>query len=266
MKLTLRNLLNCIQFLIIILFNISSRSQSTLTSLNKKNNDFHSDKMVLETIKNTTFYNSSGTLENTKEITSYNMRNNVIAELRYDGNNNLKQRLTRTYDSSGTVCTARKFENWHPYLGHTIEIASYKYDSKGFLIHTNNKNQKGQMFRHTDFINNDKGDPIEIINFNGNEIIGKEKNEYNYDKNEVIINYFNQNDELVNTQKSNIDYSKINPGDIVNEYGDITKSSTYEMEIKYDKFGNWIKKKYSTIKNGKLIKKSETTRTIKYLK
>ncbi|MCR4034052.1 MULTISPECIES: hypothetical protein [Flavobacterium] len=263
---TLRNLFNWIQFLIIILFNITSHSQSTLSSLNKKNNDFHSEKIVLETITNTTFYNSSGTIEYTKEITSYNTQNNVLTELRYDGNNNLKQRLTRTYDSTGNVCTARKFENWHPYLGHTIEVASYKFDSKGFLIHTNDKNQKGQIFRYTDFINNDKGDPIELVNYNGNQMIGKEKNEYDYDKNEVIIKYFNQNDELVNTQTSTIDYSKISSGDIVNEYGDIIKSATYEMEIKYDKFGNWIKKKYSKIKNGKLVKQSETSRTIKYLK
>jgi ribosome-binding protein aMBF1 (putative translation factor) len=70
----------------------------------------------------------------------------------------------------------------------------------------------------------------------------------------------------VNSQTSTIDSSKINPDDVVNEYGDIIKSATYEMEIKYDKFGNWIKEKYSVIRNGKLTKQSDTTRTIKYIK
>lgn len=253
--------------ILIIISNVNIYSQSTQTSLNfAKNNDFHSDKLVSETITNRTFYNRSGTIKRTKEVTSYNAQNNIISELRYDEDSNLKQRLTRIYDSTGTRCLARKFENWQRYLGHSIETAIYTYDSKGFLINASDKNQKGQIFRQTDFINNDKGDPIEIINFNGEEIIGKEKNEYDYDKNEVIIKYFNKNDELVSSQTSTIDYSKANPDDIVNEHGDIIKSATYETEIKYDKFGNWIKEKHSVIRNGKLTKQSETSRTIKYLK
>lgn len=253
-------------FIVLLSFNINIYSQSTQTSLNKKNANFYSSKLVSETVTNRTFYNRSASIERTKEITSYNAQNNVITELRYDDENNLKQRLTRIYDSTETRCLARKFENWHRYLGHSIETAIYTYDSKGFLINSSDKNQKGQIFRHTNFINNDKGDPIEIINFNGEDIIGKEKNEYNYDKNEVIIKYFNKNDDLVSSQTSIIDSSKVNPDDIVNEYGDIIKSATYETEIKYDKFGNWIKEKHSVIRNGKLTKQSETTRTIKYIK
>jgi hypothetical protein len=254
-------------FKIIIFSTINIYSQSTLTSLNfGKNNNFHSSKLVSETTTNTTFYNSNNTIEKTKEITLYNAQNNVLAELRYDGDNNLKQRLTRMYDSTGIHCTMRKFENWHPYIGHTIEIASYNYDSNGYLINATDKDQNGKIFRTTDFINNEKGDPVEIINFIGKEIVGKEKNEYNYDKNEVVTAYYNKNNDLVNSQTSTIDYTKVNPGDIINEHGDIIKSVNYEEEIKYDKFGNWIKKKYSTVKNGILIKQSETSRTIKYRK
>lgn len=255
-----------ILFLIAILSNISIYSQSTLTSLNfGKNNDFHSTKLVSQTTTYTTFYNSNNTIKKTEEITSYNSKNNTITELRYDDEKNLKQRLTRVYDSTGTICIMRKLENWHPILGHTSETASYNYDAKGYLINANDRDQNGKIFRKTDFTNNDKGDPIEIINFTGNEIIGSEKNEYNYDKNEVITNYFNRNNKLTSSQTSVIDYSKSNSGDVVNEYGDIIKSAKYEMEIKYDKFGNWIKKKYSTITNGKITKKSETSRGIKYL-
>ena len=254
-------------FTIIIFSTINIYSQSTLTSLNLgKNNDFHSTKLVAETTRNTTFYNSNNTIEQTKEITSYNAQNNVLTELRYDGENKLKQRLTRIYDSTGTHCTMSKFENWHRYIGHTIEITSHNYDSKGYLINVTDKDQNGRIFRKTDFINDDKGNPIELINFSDKEIIGKEINEYNYDKNEVIIKYYDKNGDLVNTQTSSIDSSKSNPENVVNEYGDIIKSANYEMEMKYDKFGNWVKQKYSTIKNGKLTIQSETTRSIKYLK
>ncbi|WP_433835421.1 hypothetical protein [Flavobacterium anhuiense] len=253
-------------FILILFSNINIYSQSTLTSLNfGKNNDFHSTRSVLQTITNTTFYNSNNTTEQTKEIKSYNTQNNIVTEFRYDGEGNLKQRLTRSYDSTGVRCIGRKFENWHRYLGHTIEIAYYNYDSKGYLVNVTDKDQNGNIFRHTDFVNDEKGNPIEIINFKGNQIIGTEKNEYDYDKNEVIIKYFDINNQLMNSQTSKINFSKSDPADIVNEYGDIIKSSKYEMELKYDKFGNWIKKKYSTITEGKIVKKSETTRTIKYL-
>ena len=252
---------------IIILSSIAIYPQSTLSSLNfNKNKDFHSTKPVLETITNTTFYNSNNTIEHTKEITSYNIQNNAITELRYDSDNNLKQRLTRIYDSTKTLCIGSKFENWHRYLGHTIEIASYDFDSKGYLIKITNKDQNGNIFQTTDIVNNEKGDPIELVGYNKDGISGKEKSKYNYEKNEVIIEYYNSKDELISTQTTIVDPFKISPENIVNEYGDIVRSPTYEMKIKYDKFGNWIKKKYSNIKNGILIKSSETFRTIKYLK
>lgn len=253
--------------IITIFFTISIYSQSMLSALNfRENKDFHSTKLVSETTTLTTFYNSNNTIEHTKEITSYNFQNSEITELRYDNDNNLKQRLIRMYDSTGTRCIGRKFENWHRYIGHTVEIASYNFDSKGYLIGITDRDQNGNIFRKTDILNNEKGDPIELIGYVKDKIAGKEKSRYNYEKNEVMIEYYNSNDELISSQTSRIDYSKINPGDIVNEYGDIIKSAFYEEEIKYDKFGNWVKKKYSEIKNGKLIKKSETSRSIKYLK
>lgn len=253
-------------FIIVLFLNINIYSQSTLTSLSfGKDNDFHSTKLVSETTTNTTFYNSNNTIEQAKEITSYNSKNSPITEHRYDGNNDLKQRLTNVYDSTGIRCIGRKLENWHQYLGHTIEIASYNYNSKGFLVNVTDKDQNGKVFRTTDFSNNEKGDPIELVNYIGNEIIGKEINKYNYEKNEVIIKYFNKYDKLTSSQTSAIDSTKSNPEDTLSEYGDILKSPKYEMEIKYDKFGNWVKKKYSPIKNGKFTKQSETTRVIKYL-
>ena len=164
-------------FIITILSTINNYSQSTLTSLSfGKEKEFHSQKLVSETITNTTFYNSNNTIEQTKEITSYNSKNNQVTELRYDNDNNLKQRLTRIYDSTGIMCIARKFENWHRHLGHTTEIAFYNYDSKHYLINITDKDKNGKIFRKTDIINNEKGDPIELIGYVGDQILGKEKN------------------------------------------------------------------------------------------
>jgi hypothetical protein len=250
--------------LALIFVNLNIYSQSILTALNfGEKNNFYSNKLVSETINNITFYNSKG-IEKVKNITQFNMQNKVIVELRYDENDNLKQRLTRMYDSTGTRSIARKFENWHPLLGHTVEITSHEYDLNGFLSKVIDKNQNGNIIRQTNIINNEKGYPIELSDLVGNEIQGKETAEYDYDKNEVTIKYYNKLGELVTSQNTKIESSKGKPGDILNEYGDIILSAEYKMEIKYDKFGNWVKKIYSKISKGKITKSSEEIRTIKY--
>mgnify|MGYP007040719267 CR=1 FL=1 len=70
---------------------------------------------------------------------------------------------------------------------------------------------------------------------------------------------------MINTQSTVIESSKVQPGDITNEYGDIIQSKKYKEDIKYDKFGNWVKKSFFKISQDKFIKSSEETRTIKYL-
>lgn len=250
--------------LALIFVNFNIYSQSILTALNfGKTDNFISNKLVSETVTNITFCNSKG-IKKAKNITQFNNKNKVTLELRYDENGDLKQRLTRMYDSIGTRSIARKFENWHPLLGHTVEITSYEYDINGFLTKVIDKNQNGNIIRQTNIINNEKGYPIELNDLVTNGILGKETAEYDYDKNEVTIKYFNKLGELVNSQNSKIESSKSQPGDILNEYGDIIQSAKYKVEIKYDKFGNWVKKSFFNITQGKFIMSSEETRTIKY--
>lgn len=255
------------RILLIILFfvNLNLFSQSILTALNfGKNEEFHSNKLVAETVTQTTFYNSTN-IEKKKYVTTFNQQNKITSELRYDEEGNLKQRLTRMYDSTGTRSLARRLENWHPLLGHFYETAYHEYDSRGFLIRIIDKDQNNKIICETNINNNDYGNPTELTVIVGNQTQGKEIAEYNYEKNEVIIKYFNKEGELINSDVSKIEFTKGKPGDILNEYGDVIKSSDFEMKIKYDKNGNWIKKIYSVIKNGKLIKKSESIRKIKYL-
>ena len=248
----------------IFFINYNACSQSILTALNfGKKNEFNSEKLVKETITQTTFYNANN-IEKKKDITIYNEKNRVTSELRYDENGNLKQRLTRIYDSTGIRSLARKFENWHPLLGHFYETAYHNYDERGFLNCVIEKDQNGRIIRQTNIINNENGHPIELTVLVENQIYGKETAKYDYEKNEVTIKYFNRNGELLNSETSKIEFSKSEPGDIVNEYGDVIKSKSFEMEIKYDKFGNWIKMVYYAIVNGKAIKKSISTRVIKY--
>ena len=240
-------------------------SQSILSYINFGNeNEFKSDMLVSESISYFTFYNRSGE-EKKKEICTYNTYNKVQFELRYDNEGNLKQRLSRQYNEIGKI-TGAKFENWHNILGHFSESTIYKYDTNNFLILLIGRDQFNNTVRETTFINDEKGNPIELTIKLKGQLEGRETAIYNYDENEVEVSYFNSSNEFVSKNKSKIYYTVSEPGDIISEYGDVIKSDKYEMEIKYDKYGNWIKKVYSTISNGKLEKKSETIRKINYSK
>lgn len=251
---------------IVLLVNYGIYAQSIQTALHfNKNQEFNSDKLVAETTTYITFYDSKS-IEKKKYVTAFNNHNRVTAELRYDENGKLTQRLTRTYDSTGVRSLARKFENWHPLMGHFFEIAYHEYDFNGALNRIIEKDQNNNIIRETNIVNNEKGNPTELILLVEGQIQGKETAEYDYEKNKVNIKYFNKNEELIHSENADIDFEKHQPGDIVNEHGDVIKSANYQMEIKYDKYGNWIRKVRSTIIDGKLVKKSESTRIIKYQK
>lgn len=230
-----------------------------------KNPDFSSNKLVSEMIIYRTYYYSKK-VEKVKEIISYNFHNNLTIRNRYDDKNILQQRLSRVYDSTGTVNLFRKLETWHPIIGHFYDTYFYQYDSNGFLSGIVEKDENNNINRKTTIINNEKGHPIELSIYIGNEMQGRETAEYDYEKNEVFIQYFNKQGAFFNSATSKIESSISEPTDVLNEYGDIIKSAKYEKTIKYDKFGNWIKEVYSVLKSGKFVKSSETTRVIKYRK
>lgn len=240
-----------------------SLSQSILSYMNfGTEREFKSDKLVLESSSDFTFYNQSGE-EKKKEISSYNIDNNLQFELRYDEEGNLKQRLSIQYNEVGKKVES-KFENWLAIIGHTSESTSYKYGTNNFLVLLISRDQFNNIIRETTFINDKKGNPTELVIKVKGLLEGKETAVYNYEENQVEVSYFNSSDEFVNKNKSKIYFTNIEPGDIVSEYGDILKSKTYEHEIKYDKYGNWTKKIYYKISNGKKNKKSEIRREIKY--
>lgn len=241
-------------------------SQSIVSYLNfTTESDFYSDKPVSEVTEHLTFYNTSG-VKKEKQVTTYNKMNRALVELRYNSDNILKQRLTRLYDESNVRSTFRRFENFHPIIGRTVEDVHYQYDQNGFLISIVEKDEKGNIVRQSALKNDSIGNPVELIILIGDKIQSKETAEYFYDENSVVIHYYNRYNDLVNSVRSKIKATIPDSDQVLNEYGDIISSPTFEQEIKYDKFGNWIKKTYFEIENGKRLKKSEYARTIKYQK
>lgn len=96
--------------------------------------------------------------------------------------------------------------------------------------------------------------------------------DYNYKTDSYVYKVFNQRGELV-LEKEN--FAHLNRGqEIRNEFGDLIQviwptanpiNNVYHiMEYKYDKKGNWIKRKRYIVENGKSRVKSKITRKIKY--
>jgi hypothetical protein len=71
---------------------------------------------------------------------------------------------------------------------------------------------------------------------------------------------------MISTNNGKIDYSKKEENDVINEFGDITKSKDYEYEFKYDKKSNWTTQVRYKIIDGKRIKNAEFRRKLKYRK
>lgn len=240
-----------------------SSAQSILSYINSDTKkEFYSDKLVSKSVTYYTFYNQSGK-EYKKEINTFDFNNNVLIELRYDEKGNLKQRLTRSYNELNQK-TGTKFENWHPVVGYTVNYTFYEYNDNNFLVSLVEENQYNIKIRETTIINDEKGNPKELIIKLKGKLEGRETAIYDYENNQVEINYFNSSNEFVSKHTSTIFFSKTEPENIVSNYGDILKSTTFENEIKYDKEGNWVKWTSYKISENKKIKKSEIKRVIEY--
>ena len=227
-----------------------------------RSKSLQSSKLFKETTVFYTIYYPEN-VPKSKFVTHFNTNGKPVLLLRYDEKDILKQRSTITYDSTQTHVIGKKVENSDPDIGFNTIFESNQYDSNGLLTNIIQNDEKGKMIQETRITYNEKGDPTLVKNYVGN-VFKKETAEYNYELNEVTIKQYNWAGELRNTKKFPIIFDKPQPGDIVNQYGDIIKSSTSENEIKYDEFGNWIKKVYSRIVDGKLLKGSEDVRTIIY--
>lgn len=250
--------------LFFLLLSCSFYSQSILSYINYgTESEFYSKQPVTESTINYTFFNQSG-VEKKKEITVYNADNKVQNELTYDENGKMIRRRFLQYDEKGNKIIS-KFENWIPAVGHTSESTHYIYDENNFLTGLIEKDSKNSIIRETTFINDDRGNPIELVINKKGRLEGKETAKYNYEANEVEISYFNSSNQMVSTQKSKISY-KNEPGDIVSEYGDIIKSSSAKADITYDSYGNWTRMVNYRVVDGKMVKKSDFRRQIKYKK
>ncbi|RDI10329.1 hypothetical protein DEU42_108147 [Flavobacterium sp. AG291] len=239
----------------------SQSISSYMNFINKR--EFYSNKSVAEATIDYTQFNNSGKKE--KEINVYNIYNKIQNQVRYDEKGKLIGRSYRQYDEKGNNIITR-FTFWHPAIGYTSQSTEYKYDGNNFLTGIISRDSVNNIIRESLFVNDEQGKPIELIVSVKEKLEGRETAIYNYETNEVEISYFNSLNQFISKSNGKINHMIKEPGDIVSEYGDIIKSKSFEQDITYDKYGNWIKKIHYKIVGGKKIKQSDLRRHIKYKK
>lgn len=221
------------------------------------------DKKVKKIVKLTTFFNKSGK-EIEKSTIILNDNNLVIQEDRFNERYQRKTRFTITYDSTQAHSIKRKVEMTQPYIRNST-TTFYEYDKNMFLVKVIDK-RYNKTFRVTSIKNNSKGHPVELKVVENGASFGKEVAEYDYAKNSMTRTVFNPSGEIVSSKTGKIDFSIVDDNGSRNEYGDVVQSKLFKFEYKYDKYGNWKRKKRFMLKNGKWVENALFKRTITYAK
>lgn len=215
-----------------------------------------------------TFYSSKGA-EISKNVKIFDISGALLTEERYDEQDILTAKLTYINDTVNKLKLSRTFEMWLKY-GHRFETAIYSYDEHNFLISSVDKNGTGKIIDVAKIVNNEKGDPIELALFDGdNNSLGNETAEYDYGKNEVVIFVYNNEGRKLSSDTSKIHFN-YNDKSSYNQYNDILSYNTknfngsinfYECEYQYDQKGNWLEQRIYRIMlrpNGKKRRTLET--------
>ncbi|MDH5380823.1 MAG: hypothetical protein OEW75_08225 [Cyclobacteriaceae bacterium] len=257
-----------IRFLFLIfLISIQCLGQNIYSALRHDSGlDLRDEPRVIKIVQKTIFINDESTTTK-KDLILVNSKHKTLTEERYNENGKLKKKLTFEFDSTGLNSLWRKVERWHQIMGYSSETAYYFYDTNGFFIRIQDKNQNGIIFRETQITNNKNGDPIELIVKEGDGVqFGKEIAEYDYPNNTVITRVIDNDGNVISESSGTKDLSIKSETNKYNQYGDLVKSSNYEYEYKYDKYSNWVKRIIYKIEGDKKNNYQIITRKIKYLK
>ncbi len=227
-----------ILFLLTSLTITRTYSQNIYSALQHDRGEAIKGRIPSEIIEDQIFYNSTGKeIRKNKKI--LNSKGKILLEERYNQTGSLEARLTYSYDSSGLYSLTRKFERWTN-LGYSSETAFYEYDRNWYLTRVTDKTQKGNTIQETVLTNNEKGNPIKLILFDGNgKIYGSELATYDYKGNKAYTVIQDSKGNLIPSDTLTINFEIPLTGNKYNDNGDVIESEKYFYEYEYDEFGNW---------------------------
>lgn len=224
---------------------------------------FNGNRGIKKIVKQVIFLNKSGK-EIEKSTIIFNDSSRVIQEDRFNERYKRQTRFIITYDSTQVHSIKRKVQLKQPYVRRSTTTL-YKYDENSYLVKIIDK-KYNKVFRITNIINNKKGHPIELEVIENSAFYGKEKAEYDYENNIMKRTVFSPSGEILSSSNGKIDFSISDKRDLRNESGDLIQSKLFKFEYKYDKYGNWKRKKRYMLKNGKWTENALFKRTITYRK
>ena len=266
---------NILQILVPIFFTfpVLVNGQNIYSAIHLNDKENINKEKVERIIETNTFYNQSGK-EVKKNIKYLNVNNQCVREDRFKSDE-LIAKLSYEYDSISNLEISRTFERWNKIVVYSKEKSNYIYNKQNQLVRIEDVNGNNVMFRITKIVPNEKGHPISMKVFNGQDkqFSGEEKAEYIYKQNKYMsINYYLKGNEITR-DTAIIDFRENHKfEDSKREYndnGDLVKSTRspkeyYQYEYKYDERGNWKSQKVYKIKlnkrgkgKGKLVSKYE---------
>jgi hypothetical protein len=208
-------------------------------------------KKIVETI---TSHAASG-IRVEKSIKLFDDAGMLTMEEYYD-EEGLRRRSAYTNDTINRLRLTHAVESWTA-TGLVKENNYYNYDAGHFLVSIVTKDAKDNILHQAKITNDQKGNPIELHLFKGNDsLIGKEKAVYLYDKNKVISYLLEYDGSIVSTDTSKINYAIASKypdsGEAYFPNGDMARyTSTYFDDLRattsffysYDRFGNCVERK-----------------------
>jgi len=260
--------------IIILLIFISSYaiSQSIYTAIQLNQEREYKTKKPKKIVETNIFYNSNG-IKTDKSIKTFDDSGMLLTEERYNESGELTARLIYTNDTINKLKLSRSFERWSKF-GYSKETAYYEYDTNNFLVSMTDKNANEQITFVSKVLCNTKGDPIELLLFDGNgNSYGKEVATYYYDRNLVITSVISNVGKTLSNSTMKINYERAylfpNNSEVYNDKSDliivrgidsngVATEKISEEEYVYDGYGNCTENriyKVTVKKNGKEIRR-----------
>lgn len=247
-------------------------SQSIYTAIQLNQEREYKTKKPKKIVEKNIFYNRNG-IQTDKNIKTFDKSGMLLTEERYNESGELTARLIYTNDTVNKLILSRIFESWNT-IGYSKETAYYAYDKNNFLVSMTDKNANDQITFVSKVLCNAKGDPIELLLFDGNgNPYGKEVATYYYDRNLVITSVISNDGKTLSNSTRKINYENAhlypNNSEVYNDNGDliivreidsngVATEKVSEEEYVYDDYGNCTENKIYKVtvkKNGKEIRK-----------
>lgn len=244
-------MLKFIPLLLLTLSAFVAKAQNIYTAWHLNENTDYKYGKPLVIVETNTFY-AGDEKKIDKNLKTFDNAGMLLKEERFDEKGQLEARLTYVNDTLKHIILKRVIERWTN-RNNTRATAVYTYDNNNFLTRITDVDDFGNPMWVYEYVNNDKGDPVEMYTYNGNgSSYGVEKADYYYDKDTAITAVYSKDGRKLSTSTLKLNHKKtdtVTGKSNYNEHGDVLSyrsvnfmgvETLYEIDYLYDSVGNCI--------------------------